>query len=276
MSERAGRRWLLPGIGTLAGLAAALWRPGGREAVVDAGAGVELRRGALAAGGLSASWPARSPDGPVAKHIEFQYAGMAHQSEAALAGMWLFLATEALFFGGLFLLYLVYRGLHPEGIAEASRHAVLWIGTTNTILLVTSSAVFAYGFGRAKQGDNRRLFVACLITGGLGTAFLLLKFYEWTIDFDENLFPGARFAITGEHANSAQLFWCFYFIATGLHAIHMVIGVGLVGWIAWAARRQRFSPGYATPVEAVGLYWSFVDMVWLCLYPLIYLVDRGG
>ena len=275
--SRSGRRWLLlPGLGVLAGTMAALWRPAPREAVADAGGQGTLRQGAPAAGGLSASWPAQSADGEVARHIEFQYAGMAHQSEAALAGMWLFLATEVLFFGGLFLLYMVYRGLHPEGVAEASRHSVLWIGTLNTIILLTSSAVFAYGYGCARRGDNHRLFVACLVTAALGTLFLLLKIYEWHLDLDDNLFPGAGFSITGAHRNAASLFWCFYFIGTGLHGIHMIIGVGLVGWIAWAARRQRFSAGYSTPVEAVGLYWSFVDMVWLSLYPLIYLVDRGG
>jgi cytochrome c oxidase subunit III len=235
----------------------------------------DQRRGAPGAGGYFSVWPAASANGAVAEHIEYQYAGIRHQTDTALSGMWLFLVTEVLFFGGLFLLYIIYRYFHPIGFATASNHTQLAIGTINTVLLLTSSAVFSYGFGRARQGDNRTLFRVCVITAVLGIAFLLLKGYEWKLDLDDCLFPGPHFAITGNDAGGAQLFWCFYFVATGLHGIHMIVGVALVAWIAWAARRVRFSPGYHGPVEIVGLYWSFVDMVWLCLYPMIYLVHRG-
>jgi cytochrome c oxidase subunit 3 len=200
---------------------------------------------------------------------------MAHQSDTALSGMWLFLATEVLFFGGLFLLYMIYREHHSLGFAAASAHANRVIGTVNTVLLLTSSAVFAYGLGRARLGDNRRLFRASLATIGLGVAFLLLKGWEWRSDLGQHLFPGPGFAITGADSGGAQLFWSYYFVATGLHGLHMIAGIGLVAWIAWSARRGRYSPGYFTPVEGVGLYWSFVDMVWLVLYPTIYLVGRG-
>ena len=232
--------------------------------------------GATGEGGYYATWPANSPDAAAAEHIEFQYAGMAHQAETAMSGMWLFLVTEVLFFGGLFLLYMVYRAQHPVGFALASSHAELGIGTINTVILLTSSAVYSYGLGQAEKGDNRRLFWACLLVILLGVSFLALKGYEWKLDFDKNLFPGPSFSITGAEAGPAQLFWCFYFFATALHGIHMLFGVGFVSWIAWGARRVRFSPAYSTPVEVVGLYWSFVDMVWLVLYPLIYLVDRAG
>ena len=237
--------------------------------------GPDQRHGATGAGGFFAVWPANSEDGAIAEHIEYQYAGARHQTEAALSGMWLFLTTEVLFFGALFLLYMVYRHFHAVGFAAASRHSQLAIGTINTVLLVTSSAVFAYGLGRVREGDNRMLVRACLLTAALGCAFLLLKAYEWKLDLDDNLFPGPRFAMTGDDAGGAQLFWSFYFVATGLHGLHMIAGVGLVGWIARAARRRDFSASYHTPVEVVGLYWSFVDMVWLCLYPMIYLVHRG-
>ena len=235
-----------------------------------------LAEGEAGAGGLYTVWEASSADAPVAHHIEFQYADMAHQSSTALSGMWLFLATELLFFGGLFFLYAVYRHQYPAGTAEASRHAELAVGTINTVLLLTSSAVFTYGLGCAQQGRNRALFWASLATAALGCAFLGLKGYEWSDDFGKHLFPGPDFAITGPGSQGAQLFWCFYFIATGLHGIHMIVGIGLVGWIAWGARQSRFSPRYATPVEVVGLYWSFVDMVWLVLYPAIYLAGRIG
>ena len=234
----------------------------------------ELALGEPGSGGYYGTWPAGTPSGRVARHIEFQYAGVEHQADTALSGMWLFLATEVLFFGGLFLLYMIYRAQNPVAFALASGQTELTIGTINTVLLLTSSAVFAWGLGYARLGDNRRLVWACGIVAAIGTAFLALKGWEWSDDFAKHLFPGPGFAITGPGRAGAQLFWCFYFIATALHGVHMIVGVGLVAWLGWTARQQRYSPDYFTPVEIVGLYWSFVDMVWLVLYPLIYLVDR--
>jgi len=219
-------------------------------------------------------WSAASEDGPVAGQIEFQYSGIKHQADTALSGMWLFLATEVLFFGGLFLLYAVYRFADPGGIAEGSRHAEFAIGTANTFLLLTSSAVFAWGVGCAERGRNRALFHAALVTALIGVAFLLLKGWEWKKDLDDHLFPGPGFGITGPHRGGAELFWSFYFVGTGLHGLHMLVGIGLVAWIAWTVRSGRYSPRYLTRVEVVGLYWGFVDMVWLCLYPSIYLAGR--
>ena len=236
----------------------------------------ELRSGEAGAGGYHGVWDAGSKDGPVADHIAFQYAGMDHQSETALSGMWLFLSTELLFFGGLFLIYLIYRSKHPIGFAEASAHSQRLIGTINTLLLLTSSAVFAHGLGRARRGDNRGLFRASVVTLLLGVAFLLLKAWEWKSDFDKHLFPGPGFGLAGADSGGAQLFWSFYFVGTGLHGLHMIAGVALVAWIAIAARRGRYSASYFTPVEGVGLYWSFVDMVWLVLFPAIYLVGVVG
>lgn len=233
-----------------------------------------LRAGHPAADGYRAVWSAASGDGAVAPLIEFQYSGMQHQAAAAISGMWLFLATEALFFGGLFLLYAVYRYTDPAGIAEGSRHAQLAIGTANTVLLLTSSAIFAYAVTCAEQGRNRALYYLAILTALLGVAFLLLKGWEWKLDLDDRLFPGPDFSIMGPHRGGAELFWCFYFIATGLHGIHVLVGIFLVAWIAWSARAGRYSPLYYTPVEAVGLYWSFVDMVWICLFSVIYLA--GG
>ncbi len=241
----------------------------GRESALSGRA-----RGEPGIGGFYGTWPEGSEDAAVAGHIEFQYSGMAHQSETAMAGMWLFLATELLFFGGLFLLYMVYRVLNAHAFAVASRHTELGFGTINTVLLLTSSAVFAWGLGQVRLGHNRNLARACAAVAALGTAFLCLKGFEWLDDLHKNLFPGPSFAIAGADGPGAQLFWFFYFVATGLHGIHMIVGIGLVAWVGFAAWRGRYSPGYFTPVEVIGLYWSFVDMVWLCLYPMIYLA--GG
>jgi cytochrome c oxidase subunit 3 len=152
---------------------------------------------------------------------------------------------------------------------------VLWIGSLNLVLLVTSSLVYSTGLVFMEAGNTRRLMHCCLVTMAIGTLFLLLKFFEWHLDISEGLFPSGAFKITGSDAGGARMFWSFYFVATGLHAVHMIAGVGLVGWIALRARRGAFADGWYTPVEVVGLYWSFVDIVWIVLYPIIYLVGRG-
>jgi cytochrome c oxidase subunit 3 len=282
MSERRRRR---PGAmeGVLAGAAlvsgwllARAWRPTAPAYPSDRAVPPAGAAGEAGVDGYHAVWDRASPDAPVSRHIQFQYAGMAHQADTAIAGMWLFLATELLFFGGLFFLYIVYRASNQAAFAEASRHAELGIGTVNTVLLLASSAIFAFGHGCAARGRNRALFWTCVATALLGAAFIALKGYEWSEDFRHHLFPGPDFAIGGALGPSAQLFWCFYFFATALHGLHMIIGITLVGWIGWGAHRGRFSAGYSTPVEAVGLYWSFVDVVWLLLYPMIYLAGGTG
>ena len=141
-------------------------------------------------------------------------------------------------------------------------------------LLITSSFVYSSGLAFMEARNTPRLVQCCLATMALGTLFLLLKFYEWHVDISENLFPSGAFKITGANAGGARMFWSFYFVATALHAFHMVVGVGLVGWVALRARRGAFADGWSTPVEVVGLYWSFVDIVWIVLYPIIYLVGR--
>jgi len=208
---------------------------------------------------------------------DFQYASPSHQAETAVAGMWLFLATEVLFFGGLILAWIYARHWNPVGFDAAARETKLWVGTLNTGILITSSLVYAVGLAYLRAGDSRRLIQCCVLTLALGLAFLALKFgLEWREDFIGHLFPAAPdFKFTGPYQGGARLFFIFYFIGTGLHGLHMAIGVVLLLWIIRRARRGEFSPRYDTPVQVVGLYWSFVDMVWLVLFPLIYLVGRG-
>jgi cytochrome c oxidase subunit III len=211
----------------------------------------------------------------IAPHVHFQYADARHQAETAISGMWLFLVTEALLFGGLLLSWVVSRHWQPAGFDAGGRETVLWIGTTNLALLITSSFVYSAGLGFIELNQPRRLVQCCWLTIALGVAFLMLKLYEWHIDLSEHLFPAGPFKLHGAEADGARLFWSFYFVATGLHGLHMIVGIGLVGWIAHMARRQAYSAGWHTPVEVVGLYWSFVDIVWIVLYPMIYLVGRG-
>jgi cytochrome c oxidase subunit 3 len=212
----------------------------------------------------------------IAPHVHFQYSTARHQAETAISGMWLFLATEVLFFGGLILGWIYCRHWQQAGFDEGGRETVLWIGTVNLILLVTSSAIYSAGLAFIELGNVRRLIACCWITAGIGILFLILKITEWEIDISEHLFPSmADFKITGEEEGGARMFWSFYFISTALHAVHMAAGVGVVSWIALRARRKEFSAAWYTPVEVTGLYWSFVDIVWMVLYPLIYLIGRG-
>jgi cytochrome c oxidase subunit 3 len=218
----------------------------------------------------------RSMSEEVAPHTHFQYADAGHQAETAVAGMWLFLASEILFFGGLIAAWMFCRHWQPAGFDAGARETVLWIGSLNLVLLITSSFVYSSGLAFIEAGNAGRLIQCCVVTMIIGTLFLLLKFYEWHIDILEGLFPSGRFfKITGADAGGARMFWSFYFVATALHALHMIVGVGLVGWIAIQARRGAYVAGWFTPVEVVGLYWSFVDIVWIVLYPAIYLVGRG-
>lgn len=207
---------------------------------------------------------------------EFQYSSARDQAETAIAGMWLFLATETLFFGALFLSWIYSRHWNQAGFDAGAQRTDLTIGTINTAILVTSSLVYSMGLAFIEAGNRRRLIQCCAVAWMLGLAFLILKFgIEWHEDFHRHLFPGAHFAITGPLGGGARLFFIFYFVGTALHGVHMIGGLVLVGWIILRARRDEFSPRYTMPVAVVGLYWSFVDMVWIVLYPLIYLVGRG-
>jgi cytochrome c oxidase subunit 3 len=208
---------------------------------------------------------------------DFQYESPSHQAQTAVVGMWLFLATEVLFFGGLILCWIYSRHWNQAGFDAGARETALGIGSLNTGILLTSSFVYAAGLAYIRAGNTRRLIQCCVVTLILGVAFLALKFgLEWREDFAKHLFPAAAlFKIGGAEQGGARLFFIFYFISTALHGLHMVIGVGLLVWVIARARRGEFSPLYHTPVQVVGLYWSFVDIVWLTLYPLIYLVGRA-
>ena len=208
--------------------------------------------------------------------LHFQYEDLEHQSEAALDGMWLFLAQEVLFFGGLFFAWLLNRHFHPLGYHRAAQQTDLLIGSVNTMLLITSSAAYTTGLRFIQAGDQKRLFQCCYITAMLGSTFLVLKGLEWKEDLDKHMNPGLYFGLSGPDAGGAQLFWVFYWVATVLHAVHMAVGLALVAWLMHHTRKGAYSAEWHTPVEVIGIYWSFVDVVWLVLYPLIYLVGRPG
>jgi cytochrome c oxidase subunit III len=203
-----------------------------------------------------------------------QFDDMAQQHSADSLGMWAFLLTEVMFFGGLFLGYTVYRWAYPQAFAEASHHLDVWLGSINTAVLIASSLSMALAVHSAQTNERRGLIRFLLLTVLLGLVFLGIKGTEYLHKFEEHLIPGANFAYPGPHAHQVQLFFSFYFGMTGLHAFHMIVGIGLLAALVWQAGRGRFSADYNAPVELIGLYWHFVDIVWIFLFPLLYLLGR--
>ena len=204
--------------------------------------------------------------------LAHQFDDLAQQYEASTLGMWAFLLTEVMFFGGLFVGYTVYRTAYLPGFIEGSHHLDLLIGTFNTAILIGSSLTMALAVHAAQTGEHRLLVRFLLLTMLLGLVFLGLKGYEYWHKYHAGLVPGLKFSYEGPLARHMALFLTFYFVMTALHALHMIIGLGLLTVLTVLARRQHFSPAYHTPVEVVGLYWHFVDIVWIFLYPLLYLI----
>ena len=206
--------------------------------------------------------------------IPEQFASREQQEEAASLGIWAFLSTEILFFGGLILSYTVYRHFYRPGFVEGSQHLYFWIGTVNTLILLTSSLCMALAVHAIEDGDNKKLARFLVLTVIFGAGFLGLKLCEYGLDYREHLVPAVNFDPKGfENANAAELFLFLYFAMTGLHFIHMTIGLGLLTYLFVRARRTEFSKEYHTPVRVIGLYWHFVDVVWVFLYPMLYLIS---
>lgn len=194
--------------------------------------------------------------------------------DTAELGMWVFLATEVLFFGGLLMAYLYGRTHWPQGFGEASRHTDVVLGTLNTALLLTSSALVALAVA-CHEHAPRRGWVPWLLgaSAALGAAFLAIKGIEYRKEWHEGLFPGPGFALA--RTQGAQLFFMLYFVTTALHALHLLIGIGLLGVFTWgSAQLKPWAP--QRRLEVAGLYWHFVDVVWIVLYPLLYLVSRSS
>jgi cytochrome c oxidase subunit 3 len=196
------------------------------------------------------------------------------QHEASTFGMWLFLVTEIMFFGGLFTAYVVYRSAFPGAFAHASNHLDLLMGGINTAVLIASSLTMALAVHGAQIGKNDLLKTGLLLTILLGSVFLAIKAYEYGHKFHEGLVPGPYFTYGGADAKNAELFFSMYFAMTGLHALHMVIGIAILAILLLQARRGVYGAHYFTPIELTGLYWHFVDIVWIFLFPLLYLIGR--
>ena len=204
--------------------------------------------------------------------LGIQYSTLAQERETVTLGMWAFLATEVLFFGAMFTSYIIYRNAYPRAFAEASHHTIVLFGTVNTAILLTSSLTMALAVHAARENNLKWLFRFLVITILFALAFLAIKGLEYHEDLDEHLWPGPHFK--AGLPPQAQIFWVLYWIMTGVHAIHVTVGVGVLSTMAWMTSRRKFSDAYYTPVEMSGLYWHFVDIVWIYLYPLLYLIHR--
>jgi len=208
-----------------------------------------------------------------------QFEEMDQQRAAGNLGMWVFLVTEIMFFGGLFATYTIYRSLHPQAFEIGSHLLEVQFGATNTAVLICSSLTMALAIHSAQTGKSKSTIIGYLIaTMILGAAFIGIKLYfEWYHDYVEHLVPGINFVIRPEWGHSGSqvpMFFCFYFFMTGLHALHMVIGIAILTVLTIMTARGRFSSEYYAPLEISGLYWHFVDIVWIFLFPLLYLI--GG
>ncbi|HTW95995.1 MAG TPA: cytochrome c oxidase subunit 3 family protein [Tepidisphaeraceae bacterium] len=219
--------------------------------------------------------------------VDEQFQDMEQQSHSATLGMWIFLATEILFFGAMFAAYMVCRTRWADDFAEGSRHLKMWIGGLNTFLLLTSDLCMALAVRAAAGGKNRAVQGMLAVTICLALAFLGCKGMEYTMEINEGLLPGSHFSTVSPDEMSLpaadqhprprqmQLFMFFYFVMTAVHALHIIVGIGIMLVLIVMARRKMFSAQYFNPVDMAGLYWHFVDIVWVFLYPALYLLRKG-
>ena len=204
--------------------------------------------------------------------LSHQFDDLAQQKESADLGMWTFLITEVLFFAAMFFTYSLYRWKYPHIFEVGSRYMDLSLGTANTAVLLTSSLTMVMAVQAGHTGNRKSIVKWLAATMFLGFVFLVIKGIEYSHKFQELLVPGAHFSPDLAVHPGAQIFFSLYFCMTGLHALHMVIGEGILLTIAIMAWRGKFSPTYSNPIEVAGLYWHFVDIVWIFLFPLFYLV----
>ena len=220
-------------------------------------------------------------DNPALRH---HFATEQQQKNAASLGMWLFIVTEIMFFGGMFCAYLVYRLAHFNAFAAGSQQLNIWMGAINTAVLIVSSVTVVLAVKAAELGKRKLLTSYLVVTVLLGMTFLVIKGFEYKEKFEKHHVPGPTFQFhepfddNGKqipvNPNEAQLFFSLYFAMTGMHALHMIIGCGLFSVLAVLAWKGHFTADYFTPIENAGLYWHLVDIIWIYLFPLLYLISR--
>ncbi len=207
--------------------------------------------------------------------VAHQFDDAEQQKETAKLGMWSFLITEVMMFGALFTAYGFYRLKYHDAFVEGSNHLNYLLGAINTAVLICSSLTMAMAVHYAQVGQRKKIVRYLISTMVLGMTFLGVKAVEYHDKFVHHLIPGHGFHVESLFPKQVELFYSFYFIMTGLHAIHMIVGLGILTTLVWMAQKGRFSTQYYAPVEMAGLYWHFVDIVWIFLFPFLYLVGRS-
>jgi cytochrome c oxidase subunit 3 len=220
--------------------------------------------------------------------MRHHFEDIGQQREAASFGMWVFLLTEIMFFGGLFCAYLIFRNWYHPAFVAGSNTLDITLGTTNTAVLIGSSFTMAMAVYSAEMRRKGQLMLFLLLTIALGSVFLVIKGVEWHAKYVEHHIPGMDFsiqdfvhptnpkalALAPDMAQKTQLYFFLYFAMTGMHALHMVIGVGMLFFLLARASKGAFTEGHVIPIENFGLYWHFVDIIWIFLFPLLYLISR--
>ena len=205
--------------------------------------------------------------------LAHQFESLEQQNATVGIGMWAFLVQEVMFFGGLFAAYAIYRGIHTDAFVQGSSHLNVVLGTFNTAVLIGSSLTMALAVRCAQLGQARRIAAWIAATVGLALVFLGVKVVEYSAKYEDGLIPGVSWHPENEEPGTS-IFYGLYFTMTGMHALHMIIGLVIMGIVALRALRGRYSARNHAGVEILGLYWHFVDLVWIFLFPLLYLLGR--
>ncbi len=211
---------------------------------------------------------------PVGLELAEQFSSKDQQREAATLGMWAWLLTELLLFAGLFLCALVLRILYPASVTLATTHLKFWIGATNTAVLICSSFTMSGAIVTSRLGFRRLMLGCMLATAGLGSIFLLLKGFEYYQDYNEHMMPFLNMPYLLEKDTSSRLFVDVYYVTTGLHGLHLITGVSILLWLTWQASQPRFLEFHQNRIEVYGLYWHFIDLIWIIVFPVLYVLNR--
>ena len=205
-------------------------------------------------------------------HFAHHFKSAEHEFDASKFGMWIFLVTEIMLFGGLFVAYILFRGKYPELFHEASHHLNKVMGGINTVVLIFSSLTMALAIGAVQRNDSKKAAKLLITTLICAAIFLVIKYFEYSHKIHEGLLPGGLYTFKGINHPKAQLFFSLYFMMTGLPGFHVLIGMGSILWVLRRTMNNEFNSHYFTPVEMVGLYWHVVDLIWIYLFPLMYLI----
>jgi cytochrome c oxidase subunit 3 len=205
-------------------------------------------------------------------HLAHHFSTLDQQRDSAKFGLWIFLVTEILLFGGLFVAYAVYRAWNPDMFHNAHKALDLTLGTINTVILISSSLTIALAIRSIQLNKPKISFYLLLSTIALALAFLVIKYFEYKNKIHLGKLHGKFYTYKGIEGNNPHIFFTIYFTMTGLHALHIIGGMSVIGWVAYKMSKNQFSSEYYTPVELAGLYWHFVDLVWIYLFPLLYLI----